>query len=97
MTIPVYDAKCNPVWANTLIMTARVKHCLMELIQWLMCINNFTENRFQCGQTNLYVPRKKVCDMKNDCGNWDDENTCGKVLPFFTFKSLIYIIYILLN
>merc|ERR1711892_1188727 len=31
---------------------------------------------FHCGESNICIPLERVCDRANDCGNWEDEDSC---------------------
>ena len=51
------------------------ENCSIEVAPYMndKCDPN---SHFHCGESNICVPLDRVCDRANDCGNWEDEDSC---------------------
>ena len=51
------------------------ENCSIEVVPYMndKCDPN---SHFHCRESNICVPLDRVCDRANDCGNWEDEDSC---------------------
>ena len=47
-----------------------------------------TESQFECDDGRC-MPSWRVCDLENDCGNFEDEQNC--TCRFANYRALVYI------
>ncbi|CAG2238752.1 LRP2 [Mytilus edulis] len=64
------------------------KFCTGNAIEYNSCFNKCCASSYNCLKNKKCIPKERVCDYDNDCGNWQDENKCKKVVQLNTHLGI---------